>query len=263
MGEKLTDERQKKRLTQAQVCKETGFTPSLLSTYENDEGCNPTIDKLKILAEFYDVSLDYLAGMREGKTLEIESMIKATGLSQKAIETLMHWSYVREDTNPDDEETIDARTAIINFLISHEETVLDVSDDTPIALLSYIHLRIFGKLITPLFRSNDDAEEKIKAYIMALEERLKHGELTEGEYEQEYKGLIFNTLNSNMELEHAPVYPAGKNRVMHRGLLPQRDLIKIYDSDIISRLSHLRTIAEAEADKPNKKRKKGKNGKHN
>ena len=61
MAERLRMERARKGTTQAEVAEATGTTPIAICHYEMGKR-TPTLDKLEALAEYYDVSLDYLAG---------------------------------------------------------------------------------------------------------------------------------------------------------------------------------------------------------
>lgn len=59
IGERLRAARERKNLKQTQVKDKTGINNKTLSGYENGVS-EPDFDSLKILAECYDVSLDYL-----------------------------------------------------------------------------------------------------------------------------------------------------------------------------------------------------------
>ena len=59
MENRLKELRKRKRYTQVFVQMQTGIEQSLLSKFENGERI-PTTDVLVRLAEFYNVSIDYL-----------------------------------------------------------------------------------------------------------------------------------------------------------------------------------------------------------
>lgn len=59
IGERLRAARERKNLKQTQVKERTGINNKTLSGYENGVS-EPDFDSLKILAECYDVSLDYI-----------------------------------------------------------------------------------------------------------------------------------------------------------------------------------------------------------
>ena len=57
----LKELRQEKGITQISLQMKTGIEQALLSKYENGERVPPT-ETLMILADFYDVSMDYIMG---------------------------------------------------------------------------------------------------------------------------------------------------------------------------------------------------------
>ena len=61
MINRLKELRVKKEKTQLQVQMETGIEQALLSKYENGVRVPPT-ETLMILADYYDVSMDYIMG---------------------------------------------------------------------------------------------------------------------------------------------------------------------------------------------------------
>lgn len=60
-GERLRDLRKKRRLTQVELGKEVNVTSTAISYYEKGEK-KPAYETLVKLADFFDVSLDYLLG---------------------------------------------------------------------------------------------------------------------------------------------------------------------------------------------------------
>ena len=61
MNNRVKELRVKKEKTQLQVQMETGIEQALLSKYENGVRVPPT-ETLVILADYYDVSMDYIMG---------------------------------------------------------------------------------------------------------------------------------------------------------------------------------------------------------
>lgn len=62
---KLKKAREKTGFSQREVQKETGIHQSQIAKYENGK-TEPDIEKLGILADFYEVSLDWLIGTNGG-----------------------------------------------------------------------------------------------------------------------------------------------------------------------------------------------------
>jgi len=64
MNNNLKKLRQERKLTQIAVQMKTGIEQALISKFENGERVPPT-ETLIILADFYDVSIDYILGKTE------------------------------------------------------------------------------------------------------------------------------------------------------------------------------------------------------
>ncbi len=56
--------REDKNLTQAQLAKEVHYSLSVVNKWENGKK-NPSVDAIKILAQYFDVSIYYILGMEE------------------------------------------------------------------------------------------------------------------------------------------------------------------------------------------------------
>ena len=63
-GLRLRELRHEKKIGQIQLAKEIDVGKSIVSLWEKDE-CEPTLSRLKALAEYFDVTIDYLAGLKE------------------------------------------------------------------------------------------------------------------------------------------------------------------------------------------------------
>ena len=59
IGGRLRALREEKGISQRQVTRDTGIIQKTLSSYENDKN-SPSLEALKILSEYYKVSVDYL-----------------------------------------------------------------------------------------------------------------------------------------------------------------------------------------------------------
>lgn len=64
MGNNLKELRLKKKKTQLNVQMETGIEQALLSKYESGKRIPPT-ETLIVLADYYNVSMDYIMGRTE------------------------------------------------------------------------------------------------------------------------------------------------------------------------------------------------------
>ena len=81
LGKKLKKLRTEKLLTQAQVASMVGITKSVISAYET-EIRYPSYDIFKKLALMFNVSADYLLGLDNKRSFDIN------GLTEKQIEIL-------------------------------------------------------------------------------------------------------------------------------------------------------------------------------
>ena len=61
-AERLKELRQEKHIGQIQLAKELDVGKSIISLWERGE-CEPTLSKLITIAKYFDVSIDYLAGI--------------------------------------------------------------------------------------------------------------------------------------------------------------------------------------------------------
>ena len=61
-GERLKSLRLEKKLGQIELAKKIGVGKSIISLWETNT-CEPTLSKLIILSKFFNVSIDYLAGL--------------------------------------------------------------------------------------------------------------------------------------------------------------------------------------------------------
>ncbi len=63
-GERLRALRQEKNIGQVRLAKEIDVGKSIISLWELEQ-CEPTLSKLIALAKYFDVSIDYLAGLED------------------------------------------------------------------------------------------------------------------------------------------------------------------------------------------------------
>lgn len=88
-SERLTDLIADKNVTLRQIEHETGISAGALSKYTNEEA-EAKITAIAKLAEFFNVSTDYLLGRTNAPTVDktVQFICDYTDLSQKAVETL-------------------------------------------------------------------------------------------------------------------------------------------------------------------------------
>lgn len=95
-AQRLIDLREQKNITQQELADELGITRQSLSLYEKAER-TINIELLAKIADFFNVSTDYLMGRTDTATLDesIQTACKITGLSEKAI-TILSFSLESE-----------------------------------------------------------------------------------------------------------------------------------------------------------------------
>lgn len=79
--------RQSRELNQVQLADKLGVAKQSVSNWENDN-IMPSVEMLEKIADFFNVSTDYLLG-REGKKTTDGQTIDVTGLSPRRIEHIM------------------------------------------------------------------------------------------------------------------------------------------------------------------------------
>lgn len=77
----------KRPVSQSELSKVLGITRQSISAYLHEDTL-PTIDKLKLIAEFFDVSYDYLMGYSESEIRENSDIVERLGLSEDTITSL-------------------------------------------------------------------------------------------------------------------------------------------------------------------------------
>ncbi len=80
-GENLKRLRKSRNMTQAEFGGHVGLSKAVISKYENGIGF-PTLDVLRQIAEYYDVTADWLLGIPGEQTVCV------TGLTESQIETV-------------------------------------------------------------------------------------------------------------------------------------------------------------------------------
>ncbi len=95
----LLDE--KPNATQAQLSEAIGMTQQTVSQYANGIS-EPGYDALVKIADYFDVSLDYLLGRSEAKTTDlcIQAICEKTGLSEDSVNLLRSFAEPTDNTNP-------------------------------------------------------------------------------------------------------------------------------------------------------------------
>lgn len=79
MNKRIRQLRKEQKPTQKELAKDTGIDQALLSKYETGERM-PNTDKLIILADYYDVSIDYILSRTDNRNINrLETVKTQTG----------------------------------------------------------------------------------------------------------------------------------------------------------------------------------------
>ena len=73
LNDRIKELRQAKRLTQVELANELGLTKQCVSNWENDN-VQPSIDMLVKLADYFNVSTDYLLRREDSTKLCVEGL---------------------------------------------------------------------------------------------------------------------------------------------------------------------------------------------
>ena len=105
IGKRINDVLAKKGIMQKELAEHLGVTANTVSYYLSGERC-PDIDKLIEISRFLNVSTDFLLGLSDVKStnIEVKSICDYTGLSEEAINGL-HYR-LEENRAVDNDETI-------------------------------------------------------------------------------------------------------------------------------------------------------------
>lgn len=134
--------------SQNEVAKSLNISRSALSYYESGERV-PDINVLYSLAEYFDVSADYLLGITDIKKPDIETaaISRKTGLTKRSIETLEYMKISDYTLRiPEFEDNFIYRylkTQVINLLIGGTWDILD--DITNFLFVEFTHFSSFYK----------------------------------------------------------------------------------------------------------------------
>ena len=107
LGQRLYECREKTGMKQVDVARALNVQRQQISYYENDSR-QPDLDRLKELSRLYGVSTDYLLGMTDvsSSDLEIKEVCNYTGLSENAVNILHKHSTVSKEIGNDLERIV-------------------------------------------------------------------------------------------------------------------------------------------------------------
>lgn len=182
LQEKLRDLREEHKLKLTDVEQATGISVSTLSRFEKEELMSIAYQDLLKLAEFYDVSMDYLSGMtnhRKYRNVEIDNL----SLTDEAVEVLINKK---------------ANNRLISELLTQEDFI---------ELLSTIEIYLDNLLSSGVnaYNATLKVQEQIiqkrltsESYKEDIQETMKEAYIEENEYLRFRISERFNTLLKTM-----------------------------------------------------------------
>lgn len=99
IGQRLKQLRSEKNLTQAKLASILGVAKTTLAAYEQEKS-EPSIDTLKKLADYFNVSVDYLIGYKNCIHEEYQPVSDLLGIDEKTIEILQKLSSITFKYSP-------------------------------------------------------------------------------------------------------------------------------------------------------------------
>ena len=230
-------------------------TNGVITSYEekgNAAGIRLAASELRIYAKFYGVTCDYLLGITEVKSPDIDTraICDRTGLSDEAVNALHRWKNretYQNGINHTNAMEADRYLILLSFLIENEEHGAHYS-----GILENLYLRIFAKIYAPLYRFTEEKETELANKLRVVEEKYK-GTIFEHSGKQwytephEYERIRANAIEKVMGratavFDFVPLQISG-NGLIDTDALGQDDIAKIYDGKIIEILSALREYA--------------------
>lgn len=119
-GKRLCVLRSESGLSQEDFGKKIGLSRNSIYNYENEKR-TPCLEDLVKIAEYFQVSYDYLLCKSDNKRRENTDIGERLGLSDKAIEKLMHdWRKDRLLLGENRREALKSRSGITNMLLEDE-----------------------------------------------------------------------------------------------------------------------------------------------
>lgn len=182
---RLLELRTKKGITQQKLAADIGVTKSTISLYEQGDNV-PDIKTFVKIADYYNVSYDYLLGASDATQRENIDIAENTGLDDKAIKTLKKAKEALLSDKDTERILAKLKIIIINYLLN--DSIETHSFFRSIGF--YIKYRLGTNKIAPavleylVIEDSLDAE-KAKPMSKSLEKRLKKDRVLKESIEEE------------------------------------------------------------------------------
>lgn len=122
INETLKQLRNKKGLNQSETAEELGVSLSSYQKYERDKGCvTPSLDVLMRIADYFNVSTDYLLGREKKEQTAIEQLAGEFDMSALEREILSGYVNLPKEMRGDLMEFL--HKSVVNVMESNSQTV--------------------------------------------------------------------------------------------------------------------------------------------
>lgn len=151
LGEKIKEIRKEHNLNQSEFGELFGLTQNTITNIENDKRF-PTYEILIEIAKRFNISVDYLLGLSEAKTnnIELKAICDYTGLTEEAVNKLHELCTPKEYNNilNNEDYSEENKKVISDFLISNEFEYIVISASNLLGIdkiaFTYIDLFFMG-----------------------------------------------------------------------------------------------------------------------
>lgn len=150
-----------KDMTQTELARKTNLTRQAIAKYCSGK-CLPTAQPLYQLANYFNVSCDYLLGREEGTSHALETIIKSIGLTEQSLRVLMNYNSYKDmkyeiaavNTLLTHSESSDFLIALAKYTSAPNVDADDFDDDVYRAMFPYS----LGVQVTPIGMRNEESE---------------------------------------------------------------------------------------------------------
>ena len=181
ISQRIKTLRSENNLTQSDLASILGIAKTTLAAYEQGKN-EPSIDTLIKIADYFNISTDYLLGQTDVKStdLEISYIAKYLGLNERSINELHQYNKIaQENSNVEQKlrtlnlfftpgcELLEHITAYLNFAATHFKNFYDNTENslTPIS-----HLELWDDVEKISY--SEDYDMWSKALLLIIEEEL-------------------------------------------------------------------------------------------
>lgn len=95
-AQRLKQLRTERQISQSELASALNISNRTISMYEQGNS-EPNVETLSKIADFFNVTTDYLIGRTEGKTTDLQSLYEEIGLSEKSISFLGELNHAKNN----------------------------------------------------------------------------------------------------------------------------------------------------------------------